>query len=754
MINRVLDKINNCKQVIAALMISTMILSLGLTGCTNEPQVTEIPELQEPVGTNESFRPVEKMQVGSIRMEYGTVVPEAYPVFSKKDVSIKDIVVRLGDYVEEGDVIAYGMSAEYDDNIEELNYTINSLYAEREMKAGVSDQIAHKLTLCRQACEDVGDSEGAARYTTEINVELENRRYELELIDTKISNAATSKEQLIAKKEKQTFTAPHSGYVTFVADMYKGNVVPHNTNIAVVSDTEDPHIEVMNTNIHDFKYGNYVSQYTYIGDKKVNLEELKYTNAEISCAEANQVYPPVRYKVVSGMKLGDTIPLYFVKNELKDVIAVGNDSLYSDNEEVYVYIKDPATGELAKKTISIGLRDDNFTEVKEGLEEGQEVFYESLTPVPAKYETATVERGLYTLQFTSKGIEKSMTHYDIYTSDYMGEYDAPSYGKGEELSAGDELYSIESATGKAALEEASVALSNLSSAHTETVNSFNERQNALQEELNFAQNEPAPIATDTDAMEQYLYHYERVQCDLNALDLERQFEETSYSNNYELLSKNYNRIYKSTGDNGTITVTVDEDGYAGAFPNVKKQLIYKGAFITTVGHRSDNIIMVVMADSTKDDYKEPARIGQKVQVTSKDGKTYSGTCIGLNGSDEKFYLFTRDGKENITSSIPYNGMNETSFFVKLDDVETASLTNPEITYIGTSMNDVLIIPTKCVYKETNQLGGDPKYFVWKVFGDNLIKQYIYIFETKGAPKDTLVLSGLKEGDVIVYEKTP
>ena len=73
----------------------------------------------------------------------------------------------------------------------------------------------------------------------------------------------------------------------------------------------------------------------------------------------------------------------------------------------YVYIKDPSTGELDKKTISIGLRDDNFTEVKEGLEEGQEVFYESLTPVPAKYETATVERGLYTLQFTSKGIEST-----------------------------------------------------------------------------------------------------------------------------------------------------------------------------------------------------------------------------------------------------------------------------------------------------------------------------------------------------------
>ena len=185
MFSRIINKINSNKNMIAGFMICSMILSFGMTGCSFQKQnVVQVPELLEPVGANQSFRPTEKMQVGSIKLLYGKVVPDSYPVFSITDVSIKKYEISLGDYVEEGDVIAYCDTSEYDEQIDFLTKTINSLYEERSMKENLSYEVAHKLTLWRQACEDAGDPDGVNKYTTDINVELENRRFELELIDT------------------------------------------------------------------------------------------------------------------------------------------------------------------------------------------------------------------------------------------------------------------------------------------------------------------------------------------------------------------------------------------------------------------------------------------------------------------------------------------------------------------------------------------------------------------------------------------
>ncbi|MBR6402569.1 MAG: efflux RND transporter periplasmic adaptor subunit [Eubacterium sp.] len=755
MFSRIINKINSNKNMIAGFMICSMILSFGMTGCSFQKQnVVQVPELLEPVGANQSFRPTEKMQVGSIKLLYGKVVPDSYPVFSITDVSIKKYEISLGDYVEEGDVIAYCDTSEYDEQIDFLTKTINSLYEERSMKENLSYEVAHKLTLWRQACEDAGDPDGVNKYTTDINVELENRRFELELIDTKISNAINARNEAQNKKDKLTFTAPHSGYITYMADMVKSNIVPHGMNIAVISDSENVHVEIPNTNIHDFKFKDFKSTYTYVGGKMVNLEEMAYTPSEVSFAETNLLFPPIRYKAVPGMKLGDTVAIYYVKDDIKVTLAVANDSINYDNDEVYVYVKNSATDELVKKNITIGLRDENYTEVTSGLEEGEEVFYESTSPLPVKYEKHTVERGTYNLTFDTKNIEKTMTHYDIYTSNYNGEYNAPVHDLGQELKNGDVLYTIKSITGSAELEEARVNLSNLSNGHSQRIDELNAQQNALQEELSAAQNCPAPIATETDAMamEEYLYHSERVQCDLNALDIQRQYEETSYADQYSQLSDIYNKKCDEIGDNGLITIYVDEDGYAGSFPIRKDSLVYKGTFITAVGHKSSDILRVVMNESTDDKFIEPANIGQKVQFKIEDGATFTGTCIGINGNADKHYLFTRDGKQYVTTSAPHNGMTQTSFFVKLDEGDTASITNAVASYNGTTMNDVITIPYKCVKEEIEQLTNEKKHYVWKISGNTLIKQYVNVFEVYASANGTaLILSGLKEGDIIVVE---
>jgi hypothetical protein len=271
-------------------------------------------------------------------------------------------------------------------------------------------------------------------------------------------------------------------------------------------------------------------------------------------------------------------------------------------------------------------------------------------------------------------------------------------------------------------------------------------------ELDYANSEVKPKASDTDAMKNYLYHSDRVKCDLNSLELERDYENTCYSRNYETLANAYNEICEQYGDDGLLRVQVKEDGYFGKFANEKKSLVYAGQFIASVGHKSSSILTVKMREPDADNFREPARIGQSVEIKIKDGATYTGTCVALNGVDTRFYLFTRNGKQYITSSPGYKENTSTTFYVKLDDVDTASISDATVNYIGTSMSKVITIPSKTVNSEISQLSKAKHYYVWKVVGDELVKHYITVYENKVPMKDTLVLSGLEEGDIIASEK--
>ena len=164
------------KNLISSGLIIVLTMSTFLSGCGLKKEVADIPELLAPVSSNSSFRPVEKMPVGDINLEYGTVVPTPYPVFNTVDVSIKAYNVGLGDYVHKGDVIAFGMAGDFDSQIENESNTIDSLCEERTMWYGKEEQAVNKTNLLRQACEDVGDGVGVDMYEKQIYKDQEELR--------------------------------------------------------------------------------------------------------------------------------------------------------------------------------------------------------------------------------------------------------------------------------------------------------------------------------------------------------------------------------------------------------------------------------------------------------------------------------------------------------------------------------------------------------------------------------------------------
>ena len=63
--------------------------------------------------------------------------------------------------------------------------------------------------------------------------------------------------------------------------------------------------------------------------------------------------------------MGNTVSLYFSTSDAKDVLTVGNDSIYEENNQKFVYVKTDSS-EKERRDIETGASDNNYTEVVSG----------------------------------------------------------------------------------------------------------------------------------------------------------------------------------------------------------------------------------------------------------------------------------------------------------------------------------------------------------------------------------------------------
>ena len=76
-----------------------------------------------------------------------------------------------------------------------------------------------------------------------------------------------------------------------------------------------------------------------------------------------------------------------------------------------------------------------------------------------------------------------------------------------------------------------------------------------------------------------------------------------------------------------------------------------------------------------------------------------------------------------------------------------------------NISDAFVIPNGMVHSEAKGVGGTTKYYVWKKDGENIYKHYVQYYggiaSTGDANPENLqddcVISGLKEGDIIISE---
>ena len=478
----------------ALALLSALLLSVSSCGTR---EAAAAPELLTPVALTDSYRPVERRDIGEVSYLNGTVVPESYPVFSKDTIFIYQLKVNPGDQVKKGDVIAVGDTREAEKEISACSKQLEVLRQKRASGEIISKKTEEKLGYRKKAAEEAGFTEEAAAYDMAIRKEQENRRYTLAQDDAAIAELEKQISKLRQERAKLTFTAPHDGQVTYLVDIAStsGSMVMANANIAVISDFSDLYIE-SDALTNDYKYADYQEKYIMSDGKKYPVEEYAYTQAELSYAKNVNRYPRVRFRAKGlTQEAGSVVPIYFTKNSCTDVLAVGNDSVYQEGEVYYCYVQD-SEGQRERRELELGVRDSLYSEVKSGLSEGEQVLYDNKAVMPAKYKEYQVKPGVYTEEAETEYYGLLETEHTIRLAETTGSVQEVKVSAGAAVTKGQELLTIAVPSGKGEQAEQKNTITDIEQGHKASLAEFDEREKAAKAAIEAAKKAgkiPVPV---------------------------------------------------------------------------------------------------------------------------------------------------------------------------------------------------------------------------------------------------------------------
>lgn len=763
---------------IKKLAVLGICVSLLAGGCGKMTE-SSIPKLEEPVALNEAYRPVEYGTIGSIQVLMATAVPRDYCNYYSANVNISQIYVEPGDTVNAGDVLAICDVDEAKKQLQECKAALAHENETYEISAQISDtQI--RLWESQAAGQDNNEpdqSDGTADdtheadadtnideyaavtgefsteqteknestdedYNTQIATEQENQRYDKQLHEyrvQKINEQMASYQQIV---DDGMLKAAHSGLVTYTKKLTEGRSAAAYENIVIVSDTDDLVLDIKDTAINEYKYSDYDKKYVIVDGEKYDVTESQYTSEVLVLSKINNRYPDVcvESREKPSLTAGQMYPVYFEKTKANQALVVGKDSIYKDGDTRYVYVKNNEGGR-EKRIITTGESDENYTQVTEGLKEGELVYYNSTDQVPTKYSKYTVTRSDFDIANYGVQYSRSDAGTITETCDYEGQIVSVNVKQDDTVEKGMLLYVVDTGEGKAAITEAKNAIDSENESYAQKLADFDKQVKDLSEENNRQDEKP-----DT------AYDEQQLKLNLQLLDLQKKLAGADHTYQLSQLQSAYDSISAGNDGKGNISVYAKNDGKVSKVSVKAGDNVEEGADILQITGNSTDVLLVQVKDSNS--YKvctdNIADVGERVSL-ELDGTTIYGSCIGFAGygrEAQKGYINQDDKGVHITGNTD-SGYGNAAFYIKLDNGIPDDLTGASaVKFSYVSFKKVVVVPTSIIHKQVNPMDKDDiSYYVWKIDGDSVVKQPVILSDyTSGS--NTLVLYGIDEGDEI------
>lgn len=731
----------NSQSVIPVVLTGLFFVML-IGGCGSKKTET-IPDLEEPAASNASYQQVTYGDIGTTNVLLGTAVPKEYGQAYKANVTVTKILVEPGDMVEKGDVLAYAdvdeasasreakqQELSHENTVYELNQKINQLQQDKlanQQEATVVDDTQEAIT------EESPQETETENITSQIAVLQENSRYDTKLHEyrvQKLNEEIAALDDLIADG---TLKANHSGEVVYTKSLTVSRNAGTEENVVVVADTEDLEIKLKDVTVQNYKYKDVPEKYMLQSGERVPVTEREYSTDELVLAKINNNYPNVLIEKPEGVELkaGELYPIYFEEKKAEHVLLVGNDSLYQEDGETYVYVK-AGDDTREKRKVTAGAADDHNTQITDGLAEGEAVYYETTERMPSDYTEYTVERSDFQVENHGLKLSRADKNARVYLAAKEGEIVKIAVEKDAEVKKGDLLYIINTGEGKAAITEAANAI--------ETENTSYQKQQADYDA------QLAELENGLDSASDY---------DRQMITLQKEIAEADHNQTLQQLQAAYDTLSRGNDGTGKLSVYADADGQVSKITAWEGDTVEAGEEILKMkGETSDLLLVQMVSSKSVTVYTDDiAEVGEPVSITSGD-TTYTGTCVGFaagsNNLDEGCIYTDEDGVHYTFQTT--SGYDAPAFYVRMDDEITDDMgKGGSVDFPYISMEDVVVLPAGMIYEEKDAM--NPKkvsYFVWKVEEGHLVKQYVLLDDTLTG-NGKVVLTGVEAGDVLARE---
>lgn len=749
----------NAQSVIPVVLTGLFFVML-IGGCGSKKTET-IPDLEEPAASNASYQQVTYGNIGTTNVLLGTAVPKEYGQAYEANVTVTKILVEPGDTVEKGDVLAYAdvdeasasrkakqQELSHENTVYELNQKINQLQqdklanqqkqqdtAENNIQDAAENNIQEEDDMQESATENnTQETEAEAEdITSQIAVLQENSRYDTKLHEYRVQKLNEEIAALDALIADGTLKANHSGEVVYTKSLTVSRNAGTGENVVVVADTEDLEIKLKDVTVQNYKYKDVSEKYMLQSGERVPVTEREYSTDELVLAKINNNYPNVLIEKPEGVELkaGELYPIYFEEKKAEHVLLVGNDSLYQEDGETYVYVK-AGDDTREKRKVTAGAADDHNTQITDGLAEGEAVYYETTERMPSDYTEYTVERSDFQVENHGLKLSRADKNARVYLAAKEGEIVKIAVEKDAEVKKGDLLYIINTGEGKAAITEAANAI--------ETENTTYQKQQADYDA------QLIELQNATDSVSDY---------DRQMITLQKEVAEADHSYTLQQLQAAYDTLSRGNDGTGKLSVYADEDGQVSKITVWEGDTVEAGDEILKMkGEASDLLLVQMVSSKSVTVYTDDiAEAGEPVSITSGD-TTYTGTCVGFaagsNNLDEGCLYIDENGAHYTFQTT--SGYDTPAFYVRMNDEIVDDMGNGEsVDFPYISMEDVIVLPAGMIYEEKDAMHPDKvSYFVWKIEGDHLVKQYVLLDDTLTG-NGKVVLFGIESGDVLARE---
>lgn len=776
-----------------------MTCAIAFCGCGKD-MAQPAPELIDTAVVESSYTSVEYGEIGTTIIEFGKIVPRPINHFWDSNVKVRDIKVKVGDYVKAGQTLAVADVNYLRKDIEKLEGEIAFLNSQRELNEKIYGINHTNILYMYDTAYKGNDKKTAAVYKEQADDLEEKNIFDGKLHDLKIRNLLEDIEKDKRLMNNSTLVATKSGYVTYIKDIAASDEAMIGENVVVISDYDDLYVEFPKENIRSSYLKMYDQFYTTDGDEYYELEYYPYTPQEKSVCEKKNMLPAIRFKYKDPSKMpamGTSIPIIMQKNVDKNVLLVQRNAVNEDMTGHYVYVKEG--DKRVQRYIEIGRNDVKHYEVLSGLSEGEIVYTSVASVLPTDYILYPVRTDQYAETLNSIGYEIVNTERKPVYSDVEGFVEEIYVPNGSEVKKGDKLFRIKTDNGQARLTEILLEMQNLSNRYenykksaekqiSELNKSIEENNKRLKKEAKEKEEEKKRIEElkkeieaqkkEMEAMslttvsgnamfpmmggEQMFYvpeliipddmkiidYYseDQIKREIEIINQQLELEKIVFEYTYKNLSDEYEKISKNNLGDGNVIITAPYSGMIATMDIKLNEKVQESTKVCTLKVEGEQMITILS--------KLTLPLGLEMDIYNKTlEKTYHGTLIGDTGAcvegNPRVYVNTINDAVYVTSA-PTGGNAGKVLFKFDDEVIKGKDQEVSVKIDIMTISKIMVVPRLAVRSEIDPVRNQQLEFVYVMRDGIMCKQYITTFGAANAEL-ICVFSGLKIGDQVVVE---